>query len=157
MLRIRLVLPNDSPKTQIDGSACTLSRLRASSMQPIGELEARVVWERQYRLSEKICIHVQRGRSCGNSFCRSGKRCLEETMLTGQVLVHWDLLCGLLGEKTSLVRCELNTGAVLVGLMIPQDVVAMLRQKLKDRMELVEPAEPAAPAPELEISDGVLL
>ena len=44
-------------------------------------------------------------------------------MLTGQVLVHWDFLCALLGEKNSLVRCELNTGAVLVGLVIPQDMV----------------------------------
>jgi hypothetical protein len=44
-------------------------------------------------------------------------------MLTGQVLGHWDFLCALLGEKNSLVRCELNTGAVLVGLVIPQDMV----------------------------------
>lgn len=44
-------------------------------------------------------------------------------MLTGQVLVHWDFLCSLLGDKNSLVRCELNTGAVLVGLVIPQDMV----------------------------------
>lgn len=47
----------------------------------------------------------------------------KENMLTGQVLVHWDFLSALLGEKNSLVRCELNTGAALVGLMIPHDMV----------------------------------
>ena len=51
----------------------------------------------------------------------------EETMLTGQVLVHWDFLCNLLGDGTSLVRCELDTGGVLVGLMIPHESVAPLQ------------------------------
>ena len=53
----------------------------------------------------------------------------EETMLTGQVLVHWDLLGTVLGEKNTLFRCELKTGTVLVGLMIPQDLVVLQLQK----------------------------
>ena len=57
--------------------------------------------------------------------CRAGLRNLIETMLTGQILVHWDFLCSLLGEKgTSLMRCELMSGAVLIGLMIPRASLA---------------------------------
>eukprot|EP00435_Cladocopium_sp_Y103_P072179 s165_g39.t1 len=129
------VLPHESPKTHLDGGSCTLAKMKQSSMPRISPDEAREHWMRQHRLSETQCIHEQRGQNCGNRDCRSGKRFLEETMLTGQVLVHWDFLCALLGEKNSLVRCELNTGAVLVGLVIPQDMVARLRQTILERAE----------------------
>lgn len=138
----QLVLPHDSPKTQLDGNSCTLAKMKQNSMRRITPDAAKEHWTQQHRLSETQCLHVQRGQNCGNRNCRSGKRFLEETMLTGQVLVHWDFLCALLGEKNSLVRCELNTGAVLVGLVIPQDMVARLRQSILERAEDDEQQNP---------------
>ena len=83
--------------------------------QPLGFLQS--LWElHDIRMCAGLCF------ACLEGECRAGLRNLVETMLTGQILVHWDFLCSLLGEKgTSLVRCELTSGAVLIGLMIPRN------------------------------------
>ncbi|CAJ1340021.1 unnamed protein product [Effrenium voratum] len=133
----QLLFPHDSPKMQLDGNACTAAKLKTSSLKRIPEESARDPWETQRQLSASQCIHRQRRRDCGARDCRVGRRVFEETMLTGQVLVHWDFLCNLLGDGTSLVRCELDTGGVLVGLMIPHESVAMVRQTLMERAEKV--------------------
>ena len=143
---VRLIYPHDSPKNQLDGHLCTLARLRSSSVLAVTKEKAQEPWERQHKDSAAQCIHRQRKHHCGNSCldapectgkslpnalptqrgeCRAGLRNLVETMLTGQILVHWDFLCSLLGEKgTSLMRCELTNNTVLIGLMIPRHSLA---------------------------------
>ncbi|CAK9089713.1 unnamed protein product [Durusdinium trenchii] len=119
----------------------------------------------------KTCVCRRRPRTKGqatNLFWRHhcfgatllGWRPFLETMLTGQVLVHWDLLGTVLGEKNTLFRCELKTGTVLVGLMIPQDLVACIRQRLLDRTadssdeSTAERPRQPRPIDTLELSDG---
>ncbi|CAE7639145.1 SBNO1 [Symbiodinium pilosum] len=138
-----LIYPHDSPKNQMDGNTCTLKRLRSSALLAVTADEAREAWERQHTDSATQCIHRQRKHHCGNSECRAGLRNLIETMLTGQILVHWDFLCSLLGEKgTSLMRCELMSGAVLIGLMIPRASLAMVRRTLEERAQVSELPQP---------------
>ena len=63
---LRLVLPHDSPKTQLDGNSCSVAKMKQSSMQRISPDSAREPWEKQYQLSETQCIHLQRQQNCGN-------------------------------------------------------------------------------------------
>eukprot|EP00439_Symbiodinium_sp_Y106_P005951 s5968_g1.t1 len=135
-----LIYPHDSPKNQLDGHLCTLARLRSSSLLAVTKEKAQEPWERQHKESAVQCIHRQRKHHCGNSECRAGLRNLVETMLTGQILVHWDFLCSLLGEKgTSLMRCELTNNTVLIGLMIPRLSLAMVRKTVLERAQDAEP------------------
>ncbi|CAE7253047.1 let-765 [Symbiodinium sp. CCMP2456] len=135
-----LIYPHDSPKNQLDGHLCTLARLRSSSLLAVTKEQAHEPWERQHKDSAAQCIHRQRKHHCGNSECRAGLRNLVETMLTGQILVHWDFLCSLLGEKgTSLMRCELTNNTVLIGLMIPRHSLAMVRKTVLERAQDAEP------------------
>ena len=44
----RLIYPHDSPKNQMDGSTCTLKRLRSSALLAVTADEAREAWEWQH-------------------------------------------------------------------------------------------------------------
>ncbi|CAE8719969.1 unnamed protein product, partial [Polarella glacialis] len=130
-----LIYPHVGPSANLDGQVCTLSRLKASALWMVPLEEAAPLWHKQYDRSATQCVHIQRGRSCGNEHCRAGLRCLEETMLTGQILAHWDVLSGLL-RQTSLVRCELDNGAALVGFLVPTDSVRIMRDTFEQRAEM---------------------
>ncbi|CAE8728887.1 unnamed protein product, partial [Polarella glacialis] len=130
-----LIYPHVGPSANLVGQVCTLSRLKASALWMVPLEEAAPLWHKQYDRSATQCVHIQRGRSCGNEHCRAGLRCLEETMLTGQILAHWDVLTGLL-RQTSLVRCELDNGAALVGFLVPTDSVRIMRDTFEQRAEM---------------------
>eukprot|EP00930_Biecheleria_cincta_P044883 TRINITY_DN30922_c0_g1_i1.p1 TRINITY_DN30922_c0_g1~~TRINITY_DN30922_c0_g1_i1.p1 ORF type:complete len:1561 (-),score=286.50 TRINITY_DN30922_c0_g1_i1:353-5035(-) len=129
-----LIYPHVGPANVLDGHACTLARLKASPLYAVPPSVAEKPWKKQYAQSAQRCIHQQRGMGCVNKECRAGIRCLEETMLTGQILEHWLVLIGLL-RATSLVRCELASGSALVGFLVPKDITHLLKDTFKQRAE----------------------
>eukprot|EP00933_Yihiella_yeosuensis_P084110 TRINITY_DN984_c0_g1_i1.p1 TRINITY_DN984_c0_g1~~TRINITY_DN984_c0_g1_i1.p1 ORF type:complete len:1481 (-),score=286.06 TRINITY_DN984_c0_g1_i1:510-4952(-) len=138
-----VAFPHMPPTSLLDGQTCTLSRLKSSALRKISAEEAASPWCKQYERSAYQCVHRQRGHSCGVKNCRSGLRCLQETMLTGQILAHWDVLTGMLRQR-SLVRCELEDGAVRLGFTVPQDTISVMKDTFKQRAEIQKAIQPRA-------------
>jgi len=127
-----VLYPNKAASHSLESCLCTRAHLLSSPLlrcdtpQDLEELEKR--WREQYIASASKCIHRQRGQNCSAALgagCHQGLRCIEETMLTGQIVAHWDLLAGVLGQSP-LVRAVLDCGRVLVGKVVP----ARAREKL---------------------------
>lgn len=123
----------------LEGLVCTAARLRSSRLlcceSPEDLAEAEHSWRCQYENSETQCIHAQRHRACNQPGCMMGKRCFEETMLTGQILAQWDLVSDAIGglSRSPLVRTQLGDGRILVGLLLPAGAEPGLRQALERR------------------------
>merc|ERR1719498_270970 len=100
-----------APSHYIDGSVCTVAVLsQRTQHRATDEMRDKVAeaWRHQYAQSSKLCIHRMRNMRCeARSFCQMGIRCVEQTMLTGPVLAHWDTIIATPGVRASLVRATI--------------------------------------------------
>jgi len=132
-----LYYPHIGPSTLLEGGTCTLARLKSHPLWQVNlpaegddaaqpsELERG--WRRQHTFSANMCLHKQRGLKCQNAeSCHLGIRCIEQMMITGPILAHWDVITAMI-RQTSLVRVMLEDGRVLVGIIVPETAVAGLR------------------------------
>jgi len=121
----------------LEGGTCTLARLKSHPLWQVklpaeGDdaaepSEVERLWRRQHELSADVCLHRQRGQQCTNAMnCHLGIRCIEQMMLTGPILAHWDIITAMI-RQTSLVRALLEGGRVLVGLLVPETATDGLR------------------------------
>jgi len=55
-------------------------------------------------------------------------------MVTGQILAHWDVLINLL-RQTSLTRCELDSGCVFVGFLVPREKAHDVKRAFEHKAE----------------------
>eukprot|EP00927_Polykrikos_kofoidii_P082291 TRINITY_DN8141_c0_g8_i1.p1 TRINITY_DN8141_c0_g8~~TRINITY_DN8141_c0_g8_i1.p1 ORF type:complete len:1516 (+),score=306.24 TRINITY_DN8141_c0_g8_i1:61-4548(+) len=134
-----LHFPHVGPTGNLDSSICTLDRLRSSTLWSPGESELPEVeglWRQQYHRSATTCIHVQRGQRCFTMNCQQGLRCVEQRLLTGQILAHWNLLRFKLGGRATLARTSLDNGRVFVGVLVPPGGGDMIRDELRHQIAL---------------------
>jgi len=145
-----LYIPHTAPTNLLDGAVCTLERFRVSNLAkcrapstPHDLEQVGSSWSQRYERSARECIHRLRGQNCKEgSLCQVGIRCLEQTMLTGPILAHWDTLVATKSVKASLVRATVAEGRVLVGIMINEEAIVSLRDAFARRA-------PRAPPPAL--------
>mmetsp|Transcript_52934 Transcript_52934/g.115775 ORF Transcript_52934/g.115775 Transcript_52934/m.115775 type:complete len:1228 (+) Transcript_52934:1277-4960(+) len=134
-----LHFPHLPSSSTLDSHTCTARSILNSRFVRCDDdrktQEARRLWITQHRESENKCIHVQRQRRCNVPNCAAGRRCFQETMLTGQILAQWDLIQQALGgiHRTTLVRTALEDGRVLVGLLLPESSEESLKTLFAQR------------------------
>jgi len=141
-----LYIPHAAPTNLLGGALCTLERFQNSNfakckasptmLEAVGQS-----WNRSYERSARECIHKLRGQNCKEgSLCQVGVRCVEQTMLTGPILAHWDTLVATKSVKACLVRASIAEGRVLVGIMIGEEAIVSLRDAFARRAPRAPPA-----------------
>jgi len=134
--------PHIAASNRLDGNLCTLARIRGHRLltHKVQTDEAADAWRVQYEQSAVSCMHKRRGFKCSEgSLCQIGIRCIEQTMLTGPILAHWDAIDAIPNLRPSLVRATTDEGNSLVGIMIDEYSIELLRNELNRRhFEILE-------------------